>query len=249
VPLTYLQSKKQIAWLIAFVFICYGIILIAHRSAIIPCLFSIILLLLLAFRSANQRNLLFMSVGAGLVMLLLLFLFFPFLLQQSVLSKESRIQAFTLHTLSGISNPHRVDTFHSRLILWKKHLINAFTKNPLGYGLSYATMAAEKFGQPRIGPHSYLISIIASCGLMAGILLIYIVWLCMKQIFRVVRTLEGDSVIYSVAASTIGLFVTFFMFGGDAGLYSIAPLTWFFVGWFSRYDDIQDSSLPLGIQI
>jgi hypothetical protein len=116
-------------------------------------------------------------------------------------------------------------------------------KNPAGHGTGASTQAAQLTGSEKLDTENDIANTFVSLGLIGGVLYVVIVFLVFRATFtRFMR--RRDVLSFAVA----GLLVVTFGQWLNGGLYAVAPLVWFLIGWATRPDFLVAGGDATGVE-
>jgi hypothetical protein len=207
--------------LLTLPFLGWAIVLSSGRSILVLGLLAVVFVLGMRTRSAGG---LIVTMVLGVAMLFATVSVFGSSLDRA--SKQSS-NPLVSHQVGGLLNPldPNQSTLLGHLDLLKSGIIDGL-KDPIGKGTGVTNRAAGVAGGTNETSEVDISDAFISMGIVGGVVFLAIIWMTFRRVVSAYFT-RGDPALLAAG----GLFVVMLGQWLNGGLYAVAPLTWFFVGW------------------
>ncbi|GAJ13303.1 unnamed protein product, partial [marine sediment metagenome] len=229
--------RKNLAWLLIFVFTGISTIMTAARSSVFGLAFSVLVLLLIWKVKDIRRAFIRLILLASAFVVIMSFVSLP--LSEFDYQSQSIFYTMAGHTARGFFNPLSEMTFQSRLNLWKYLFTDVVPKNPVGYGLGSTSIAAQRFGGLEIGTEGYIFALFVNSGVVGGLLFLIISLATLKKGTELSIQSEGSKALAPLVLAIIAGLTLNNVFGNSFVLYSVAPIGWLLMGWIAREETLK----------
>lgn len=238
------EGNKRILWLSAAAILMGMLAITGQRTSI----FGLLLGLAILFITGTRE---FGGIVKRSLLLLAPFILFAALvnpLTDDEAGGDDKFDAMMTHTSRGLRNPANEGSLHARLETWTEVVTERLPANPIGTGLGTITLASTRDQKDddndrAIDNHFFILAL--SAGVIAALLLFWILWRALVFCYRGWQNSEPHSVQADLWRIMFALSATFILnnfFGTSFTIYSVAPVGWLVVGWISaHYAEIQNS--------
>ncbi|CAN5739195.1 hypothetical protein BH20ACI4_BH20ACI4_19160 [soil metagenome] len=236
------EGNKRIVWLGAAAVLMGMLAITGQRTSI----FGLILGLAILFITGARD---FSGMAKRLFLMLAPLVLFSVLvnpLSDDDTGNEDKFGAMMTHTSKGLRNPANEGSLRVRLETWTEIITEKLPANPIGTGLGTMTLAStrnQKDDDTAIDNHFFILAL--SAGVVAALLLFWILWRAFIFCYRGWQNSEPDSAQADLWRIMLALSATFILnnfFGTSFTIYSVAPVGWLVVGWISaNYAVVQNS--------